>query len=250
MKHLLLFFLLVAQLRAQPQIQFGGISRGDVSRKQLTLVFTGHEFADGAPVIIRTLARQHVKGAFFFTGEFYRNPQFASIIYQLKRNGHFLGAHSDKHLLYCDWTKRDSLLVTEDEFRTDLEANYRSMARFGIRKRDAPYFLPPYEWYNAAIANWAQKMNLTLVNFTGGTSSNADYTTPDMPNYRSSEAIMQRIKSYEQSDPNGLNGFMLLIHFGTDPKRTDKLYNRLEELILYLKAKGYTFVSLPQLLKP
>ena len=45
-----------------------------------------------------------------------------------------------------------------------------------------------------------------------------------------------------------LNGFILLLHFGTDPKRTDKLYSRLPELIQYLKAKNYRFVTIDTLL--
>jgi peptidoglycan/xylan/chitin deacetylase (PgdA/CDA1 family) len=84
-------------------------------------------------------------------------------------------------------------------------------------------------------------MGITMVNFTPGTSSNADYTTPDMKNYVSSDTIMARIKRYERSNPSGLNGFHLLIHVGTEPARTDKLYNRLPELLTYLKSRGYRF---------
>ena len=70
-----------------------------------------------------------------------------------------------------------------------------------------------------------------------------------MKNYRSSEEIFQRIKDYEAKDPNGLNGFLLLLHIGTDPERTDKFYHRLNELIDFLKAKNYKLVSIEQLLR-
>src|SRR5688500_20282411 len=49
----------------------------------------------------------------------------------------YLGSHSDKHLLYCDWTTRDSLLVTRQEFDTDLKHSYDELSRFGIKKSDA-----------------------------------------------------------------------------------------------------------------
>jgi peptidoglycan/xylan/chitin deacetylase (PgdA/CDA1 family) len=49
--------------------------------------------------------------------------------------------------------------------------------------------------------------------------------------------------------PNGLNGYILLIHAGTDPRRKDKLYNRLNEMIWYLKNKGYQFKRIDELLK-
>jgi len=41
-----------------------------------------------------------------------------------------------------------------------------------------------------------------------------------------------------------LNGFILLVHFGTDERRTDKLYNRLDEIITELKRRGYSFTLL------
>ena len=46
--------------------------------------------------------------------------------------------------------------------------------------------------------------------------------------YRSSDEIFDSIMNYEAKNPNGLNGFILLMHIGTDPRRTDKFYNRLE----------------------
>lgn len=211
-------------------------------------MFTGHEFADGGASIIRTLKKEKVKGSFFFTGDFYRNPAFQAIIKQLKKDGHYLGAHSDKHLLYCDWSNRDSLLVSKDQFARDLLDNYAEMKRFGIERPHAAFFLPPYEWYNDSIAAWTRALGLQLINFTPGTRSTADYTTPEMKNYRSSEDIYGSIVACEQRPP-GLNGFILLVHIGTDPARTDKFYDRLPQLLKYLKAKGYQFQTVNQLLK-
>jgi peptidoglycan/xylan/chitin deacetylase (PgdA/CDA1 family) len=227
--------------------RYGVIVRGDTSKKTMALVFTGHEFADGGSVIVKTLTSKKVPGSFFFTGDFYLNPKFSKLIKQLKKDGHYLGAHSHHHLLYADWEKRDSTLVTEDEFKKDLQDNYHAMASFGIEKNDALYFLPPYEWYNGDIARWTSEMNLALINFTYGTRSNADYTTPDMgPRYIDSEEIYQSIFEYERRE--GMNGFILLIHIGTDPGRTDKLYNRLGNLIDDLTARGYSFQRIDKLL--
>ncbi|MCZ4243174.1 polysaccharide deacetylase family protein [Pedobacter punctiformis] len=218
--------------------------------KKIALVFTGDEFADGAEIITKTLQTEKVKASFFLTGNFYRNASFRSLITNLKKDGHYLGAHSDKHLLYCDWTKRDSLLVTQTEFEEDLNANYREMAKFGISKADASFFLPPYEWYNKTVASWTKKENLNLINFTPGTRSNADYTDPEMgKSYRSSDEIFQSIVKYNETKPNGLNGFILLLHIGTDSKRTDKFYDQLPKLLRYLKTNGYELVRIDNLLK-
>ena len=166
----------------------------------------------------------------------------------MKKEGHYLGAHSDKHLLYNDWTKRDSLLVKKQEFKKDVLQNYAEMKKLGVNRTNANFFLPPYEWYNDSIAAWTKEMGLQLINYSPGTRSAADYTWPELKNYQSSEAIYQSILNYDQIKPAGLNGFILLLHIGTDPKRTDKFYRRLPELIQALKAKGYHFKKIDGLL--
>ena len=213
------------------------------------MVFTADEFGDGGKSILNTLKKEKIHGSFFFTGNFYSNPKFKSIIKKLKRNGNYLGSHSDKHLLYCDWEKRDSLLVTHKEFKEDLLNSYRKLGNWNIQKDEAHYFLPPYEWYNDSIAAWTQQLGLQLINFSPGTRSNADYTYPEMgKKYVSSDAVMNSILEYEKNSKNGLNGFILLTHFGTDPRRTDKFYDRLPELIKELKKDGYEFLRIDELL--
>jgi len=225
----------------------GGIVRGDTTKKTLALAFTGHEFGDGLTHITHTLVAKNVKASFFFTGDFYRNRAFKKHIKILKRKGHYLGAHSDKHLLYCDWENRDSTLVSKEIFTKDLLANYQAMQAFEIAKADALFYMPPYEWYNTTISEWTNELGLQIVNFSSGTRSNADYTTPKMKNYLSSDYIYKSIIDYEET--YGLNGFILLIHAGTSPERTDKLYDRLNDLINILKQKGYAFATIPNLLK-
>jgi peptidoglycan/xylan/chitin deacetylase (PgdA/CDA1 family) len=130
----------------------------------------------------------------------------------------------------------------------DLQKNYKAMAAFGIRKKDAAYFLPPFEWYNDSISKWTAALGLQLVNYTPGTLSHADYTTPADKNYRTSDVIEASIINYESGQSSGLNGFLLLMHIGTHEKRTDKFYMRLPALIQYLKQKGYHFVRVDELL--
>jgi len=241
----LIYLLAAKEAQAKPlpnhkTYSLGAHIRGDSTQKKIYLVFTGDEYADGGEKISKVLAQEKVKASFFLTGNFYRNPNFKSLIKKLKNDGHYLGPHSDQHLLYCDWNKRDSLLVTKTDFETDLNNNYRAMAGFGISKEAAGYFLPPYEWYNQTIANWTKAQGLRLINFTPETRANADYTYPEMgKSYRSSDEIYRSITTFNETKPNGLNGFILLLHIGTDARRNDKFYNRLAELITYLKKYDY-----------
>jgi len=231
-----------------PNITLGAINRGDTMERRVALVFTGHEFGDGGKAIAIALKQEKVKASFFFTGDFYRNRNFKTTIQTLKAAGHYLGPHSDKHLLYAPWEKRDSLLVSQEAFINDLDNNYNAMKAYGLSKRSSPYFLPPYEWYNDSIAAWTKEYGLQLVNYTPGTLSAADYTTPEMPNYRSSDTIYQTIINKAIDAPTAINGYILLLHIGTDPARKDKFYMLLPLLLQELTGMGYTFVRIDQLL--
>ena len=218
----------------------GGKIRTDPSVRHIDFVFTAADKADGADRIISTLRKYNIKGGFFFTGEFFE--LYPDVVRRLVAEGHYVGSHSYGHLLYAPWGKRDSLLVTRQEFEEDMFKSYKVLREFGIT--DAPYFIPPYEHYNATISSWARQLGLQVINYTPGTLTNGDYTTPGMSRYFSSKEILGKIREYERTDPDGLNGHIMLIHFGTDPSRTDKFYDKLPGLIRELRRKGYSFTPL------
>jgi peptidoglycan/xylan/chitin deacetylase (PgdA/CDA1 family) len=241
---------LVCQQRVPaPQLSLGGIVRGPTDARLIALEFTGHEFAEGGTTILDELARRGARASFFLTGDFLRNPAFAPIVRRLVADGHYLGPHSDKHLLYCDWASRDTTLVTKDAFARDLEDNLRAIEAAGRRRADVRYWLPAYEWYNADIAAWSASLGLTLVNFTPGTRSNADYTGEADRSFVSSQRIYDSIIAREREDPDGLNGFLLLLHIGAGPGRADKMHDRLGALLDALSARGYRFVRIDDLLR-
>lgn len=215
----------------------GAIVRTDTSSKSIYLFFTGHELIDGFEYVLNVLDKHDAKGSFFFTGDFIRS--YSDLVQEIDTKGHFVGAHSDKHLLYCDWTNRDSLLLSESDIKTDIADNLKELSRLDIHPK---YFMAPYEWHNKKVVELASELNQTTVNFSSGTRSNADYTTPDLPNYISSDDILKSIYNYESS--NKMNGFHLLIHPGTTHERKDKFYLKLDELITKFTNQGYSFSRL------
>ena len=160
------------------------------------------------------------------------------------KEGHVFGPHSDQHLLYAPWTNRDSLLVTKNQFNKDLTSNINKLNSLGVANIDK--FVAPFEWYNKTIANWTEELGLDLYNFTPGLRTAADYTFPEMGNkYMSSEAILDQL--YAQESKEGLNGYIIIIHIGTDQRRKDKLFSQLSKLINVLKNKNYKFISLKEI---
>jgi len=208
------------------------------------LIFTGDEFREGLPVVARTLEKEKVPGSFFITGRFLEDQKSAELIKKLYDKGHYIGPHSDQHLLYAPWENRDSLLLSKTEFIDDLSANINKIKALGVGVVNK--FVAPYEWYNKEITAWSSEIGLTVYNFTPGLRTAADYTYPEMgKRYMSSEAILGQLFEYELKE--GLNGFVIIIHLGADPKRKDKLFNQLERLIELLKNKSYKFVPLDEI---
>jgi len=194
-------------------------------------------------------ARRGARASFFLTGDFLRTAAFAPLVRRIIADGHYLGPHSDKHLLCCDWDSRDKTLVTRDAFVRDVEDNLRAIEAFGVRRGDVRYWVPAYEWYNAEVAAWSVSLGVTLVNFTPGTRSNADYTGEADRNFVSSQRIHESILTREREDPHGLNGYLLLLHVGAGPGRADTMHERLGGLLDDLSARGYRFVRVDDLLR-
>ena len=213
----------------------------------MALLFTGHDLSEGTDAVLNSLARHHLKGNFFLTGDYLRNAGFKPYVRRMLKDGHMVSGHSDKHLLVSDWGSRDELLVSRDSFLRDLKANLVELVLSEVDTGRLHYYMPSYEWYNSQTVEWAKEIGVSSINYTPGIRTAADYTYPEMgKRYLSSVAILEGLWSYEGRF--GLNGFMILIHMGTDDRRKDKLYHHLDDMITILKKKGYQIVDIPSLL--
>lgn len=217
----------------------GTTVRINKDRKVTHLIFSADSAFEGAPFILKTLDENNIRASFFLTGNCLRMKEHENIIKEIINKGHYIGGHSDKHLLYAPWDERQTSLVTKDSLLTDLQNNMQELSNFGININEVNYYLPPYEWYNKENVEWIESTGQTVINFTSGITTAADYTTPDMKNYKSSEELIKQLLNFEKE--YGLNGSIILIHPGTHESRTDKLYLRLNEIITKLKEKGYYF---------
>jgi peptidoglycan/xylan/chitin deacetylase (PgdA/CDA1 family) len=232
------------------EVRDGAIVRGPRGKKQIALVFTGHEYAEGGQTILDELARHKARASFFLTGDFLGRQAFRPLVQRICDEGHYLGPHSGRHLLYCSWEEPKTTLVTREQFDSDIALNISEIGRW-FQPTDLPgYFVPPYEHSDFHIVEWAGNHFYVTINLTRGTRASADYTGEADRNFVPSQAIFDSIIAREQQDPHGLNGFILLLHLGAGPGRTDKFHARFGELLDRLSAKGYAFVAVDTLIDP
>lgn len=220
---------------------YGAIVRLNPQDKAIHFIFTSDGNMNGAEAILKTLKKKKVKASFFVTGRHLRNPELAEITKRIIDEGHYLGGHSDRHMLYADWTPERNSRVTPEQIITDLQKNYAELEKFGIKLEDAPYFLPGYEHYNKESVDVLNSMGVKVINYTPGTGTGADYTIVSMPEYRTAKQLQDGLYRFEKE--HGLDGAIILMHPGIHKDRPDseRLSSHLGEIIDYLKKKGYTF---------
>lgn len=227
--------------------RYGAIVRGDPAVKRLALVFTGDEFGESAEPILDALRQRRLQGSFFVTGAFLEKPSLRRAVRRMTDEGHYIGPHSYGHLLYAPWEDRETSLITESQFTSDLEKNLDALRRAGALADGRPlYFIPPYEWYNGLHVAWAKEAGATLVNFTPGTGSNRDYAREGDARFVPSSRIYDDILAFEAKTPEGLNGFLLLLHLGSG--RRDPFHPLLGKLCDELTRRGYAFARVDELL--
>ena len=235
-------------LRAEELVRdkFGGIIRGDVAQRKLSLVFTGDEKGESTAPILKTLAERRIRAGFFVTNNFLEQPELSGLVKSAMAEGHYVGPHSAKHLLYASWEDRAKSLVSREEFTADLAANLKALRAIGALPARHAFFIPPYEHFNRDQVKWCKPLDVTLFNFTPGSGSNRDYAPEGDSHFATSQKIYDDILAYERKDPHGLNGFILLMHLGSG--RADPLHPRLGALCNELTKRGYEFVRIDELL--
>lgn len=220
----------------------GVMVRHNIDRPTIYLLFSADSMFEGAPTALKALDERGLKGNFFFTGNFLERPENAEIIRRVIAGGHYVGGHSNRHLLLADWEKCEPI-VPNDSLIADVDSNFNALKAFGVERDSCRWFMPPFEWIaTAQVPALQDSLGLKVINPTPGIQIFRDYTTPDMPEYHSSQQIIDQLFAFEKE--RGLNGAFLIIHLGTQDLRTDKLYDQMPMILDSLATMGYTFERL------
>jgi peptidoglycan/xylan/chitin deacetylase (PgdA/CDA1 family) len=225
---------------ARMTLDQGAPVRGDKSRRELAIIFTGGEHGQATATILDILAKRGVKASFFVTGDFLANQTHRDDVKRMIREEHYVGPHSHAHPLYASWDDRSHTLISRDTFVADLQRNIDELRQLHcFDDGRAIYFVPPYEWFNQDQVAWARSLDVHLINMTGQAGSNRDWIPEGHAKFVTSEQIITDVLTFERSQPDGLNGFVLLFHLGS--LRADLMDTELERLLEKLSERGYTF---------
>lgn len=215
---LLLFSLIFALPVTAASSQY--VTKGNTTSKVVALTFD--DGADGKNItkILQILTTNKIKATFFITGKAAENhPQ---LIKTIVSQGHEIGNHSYSH---PDFTK-----MTANQIKTELDKADIAIKK-ATGKSTKPYFRAPFGSVNTATL--LAVGNLGYTKTIGWTIDTVDWKGI------SSIEITNKVVN------NATPGMIVLMHAGAGAPGTP---GALQTMINKLKAKGYTFVTVGQLL--
>ncbi len=212
--------------------------------RNVYFVFSADSAFEGAGYALDAMLQSGCKGSFFFTGRFLRDTANRDVVRRIISEGHYVGPHSDQHLLLAEWDDARTPLVAADSLMADTRANLVALAHSGVDTAGVIWYMPPYEWASKCHADVVRSMGMTPIAPTPGILTYRDYTTPDMEQYFTTDSIYRQLLGYEST--HGLSGAIVIVHLGTHPLRKDKFYYRFPQLLDTLQARGYTMERLPR----
>ncbi|WP_438350895.1 polysaccharide deacetylase family protein [Paenibacillus sp. FA6] len=191
--------------------------------KKIALTFDDVPDSRFTPAVLDILAKHHVKATFFIVGK--RAKDHPDIVRRIQREGHAIGNHSYDHPQFTKISLEhfQSQINTTEQILNDL-IHYKPRL---IR--------PPYGEITEEQLKWAKKQGYKIINW------NVD--SLDWKGI-SKDEVKKNILSHVGP------GSIILQHagggIGSDLTGT---IEALPEIILNLRKKGYTFVTVPELLQ-
>jgi len=202
----------------------GALLRQGPPLRRVALTFDDGPDNFYTPQILRILAREHVLATFFVLGEqVERHPDVIRKIYQA---GHAIGNHTYDHA--------DLAHSTQQQLQWEVDRTERDISRAtGLHTK---WFRPPYGSVNANVLNSLSKMGYQAVNWT-----------VDSRDWRSLSTVQVEHNILGSVFP----GAIILQHCAGNSKEIlTGTVNALPVIIHTLRAQGYAFVTIAELLAP
>ncbi len=230
------------------------ITRGSIKRKQIALTFDGGSGNGATNDILDILKEKNVHCTMFLTGGFIkRYPEEAK---RIVNEGHEVGNHTWSHphlTTFAENFKHETRPeITRKMLQHELVATARLFKKTTGR-RMAPYWRAPFGEHNAEIRRWGAEIGYIQIGWTHGRDGGMDSmdwvadTTSAI--YRSSQETLDDLLHFGDSTAAQANGSIILMHLDTQ-RQFDPVHRILPTFIDSMRARGYEFVKISELLKP
>jgi len=204
------------------------VERGDASRRAVALTFDAGADAGYTEDIFRTLRDNNIRATFGVTGVW--AEQNRDLLFAITADGHQIINHTYDHRSFTGASTGDPPL-TSDERALELSRAEVTVYRYTSRSTK-PYFRPPYGDIDGSVLRDAAASGYdTVVMWTVDTLG---------WNGATADEILQR--SLDLAEP----GAIYVMHVGSDSQDAAAL----QQIIAGLRADGYAFSTIDELLQP
>jgi len=189
--------------------------------KVVALTFDDGPGPKNTAQVLEILKKNNIKATFFMVGEMVQ--AFPKIAKQVADDGHVIGNHTWHH-----WYRRMDTATAAKEIDRTADIIYKTTGE------KTTLFRPPGGYLNNGLVAYA-KNNHYAVMMWSGESGDAERRSPQVPGM-----VKNVIKG---TKPGGI----ILMHDGGGNRA--KTVKALPQMIADLKAEGYRFVTIPELLQ-
>jgi peptidoglycan/xylan/chitin deacetylase (PgdA/CDA1 family) len=222
------------------------IARINTTENIVALTFDAGSTANGADSIIHILKEHSLSATFFLTGQFIK--KYPVVVQQLIDSHYELGNHtySHPHLTQVEINgTQKSLTHVDRNFVYDQLNRADSILYTNFNTHFLPFWRAPFGEYNKDILLWAAEQGYRHIRWSDYCDTWDYVSDMDSPLYRTSKDIYYHLVAMEQKGL--LKGSIILMHLGSD-RQSDFPFRILPKFISYMIEKGYTFVTISQLL--
>jgi peptidoglycan/xylan/chitin deacetylase (PgdA/CDA1 family) len=214
--------------------------------KLVALTFDGGSLDIGTEQILKILRETGTRCSIFLTGAFLK--KYPELVNEMIEDGHEIGNHSYSHPHLTEYAINSSNKQLPEVDRDFLDGELlKTDSLFQIISGYpmAPLWRAPFGEINNDILLWAAEAGFKHVGWSRYGDTHDWVTDPKSGLYRSGEGIINHLLGLEERD--GLSGKIILMHLSSD-RKIDQPYLVLKEMIEKIKARGYRFVTVSQLL--
>ncbi|MEH1829237.1 MAG: polysaccharide deacetylase family protein [Nostoc sp.] len=191
------------------------------NEKVIALTFDDGPGPKNTAQILEILKKNDIKATFFMIGEMVK--YFPQVAKQVAADGHVIGNHTWHH-----WYRRMDVATAASEIDRTAEIIYKTTGE------KTTLFRPPGGFLNNGLVEYAKNEKYAVMMWSEE-SGDAERRSPQVP------MLIKNVLKYAKP------GAIVLMHDGGGNR--SKSVKALPEMIAGLKAQGYRFVTVPQLLE-
>ena len=190
------------------------------NEKVIALSFDDGPGPKNTAQILEILKKNNIKATFFMIGQMVK--YFPQVAKEVATDGHVIGNHTWHH-----WYRHMDVATAASEIERTADIIYK------ITGEKTTLFRPPGGFLNNGLAQYAENHKYAVMMWSEE-SGDAERRSPQVP------MLVKNVLKYAKP------GAIVLMHDGGGNR--SKSVEALPEIIAGLKAQGYRFVTIPQLL--